>query len=68
MNNILTLGTCNSIGTLYNSLPNEERKEEVEAWARDRYPDTWKYLEEHVERHTTEDGDTIFKIPRDVRP
>lgn len=32
------------IGTFYNTAPGQYNKEQVEAWAKDRYPDIWKEL------------------------
>ncbi|RDH30031.1 hypothetical protein BDQ94DRAFT_78364 [Aspergillus welwitschiae] len=49
------LPTRNSIGLLYNAIPYQYWKDEVEKWAKDKYPDLWAQLEQ-IERTEYEEG------------
>ncbi|KAL6235391.1 hypothetical protein BDW75DRAFT_142569 [Aspergillus navahoensis] len=54
--------TSISIGHLYNAIPYQHWKDEVEKWAKARHPDLWVQLEE-IEREEHEEG-LKFKLPR----
>ncbi|KAL5362815.1 hypothetical protein BJX96DRAFT_166960 [Aspergillus floccosus] len=47
--------TRNSIGLLYNAIPYQYWKDEVEKWAKAKYPELWTQLEE-IERTEHEEG------------
>ncbi|KAF9891267.1 hypothetical protein FE257_004831 [Aspergillus nanangensis] len=47
--------TRNSIGLLYNAIPYQYWKDEVEKWAQVKYPELWAQLEE-IERTEHEEG------------
>ncbi|KAL2809287.1 hypothetical protein BJX63DRAFT_367572 [Aspergillus granulosus] len=53
--------TSTSLGLLYNAIPYQYWKDEVEKWAKEKYPDLWKQLE-GVERTEQEEGQR-FEIP-----
>lgn len=51
-----------SLGTMYNAIPGQNRKDMIEEWAKDLYPDAWVELEKlgqttHEERHR------LFNMP-----
>ncbi|CBF79406.1 hypothetical protein AN7450.2 [Aspergillus nidulans FGSC A4] len=54
--------TFTSIGHLYNAIPYQHWKDEVEKWAKDRHPNLWAQLEK-IEREEHEEG-LKFKLPR----
>lgn len=45
----------NRIGLLYNAIPYQYWKDEVEKWAKAKYPELWTQLEE-IERTEYEEG------------
>lgn len=49
------------IGLFYNAIPNEYWKDEVEKWARERYPVLWTQLE-GLNRTEYEDGPKFDNI------
>jgi hypothetical protein len=49
------------IGTLYNAVPGQNRKDLVEKWAQDLYPSLWAELEKFGQL-TTKEGHRLFKI------
>lgn len=59
---LLTLA-CSRIGRLYNAIPYQYWKDEVEKWAKAHYPEQWTQLEK-VERTDHEEG---FKFELDSR-
>lgn len=52
------------IGTLYNAIPGQNRKDLVEKWARDLYPAVWTELEKFGQL-TAEEGHRLFKMPKE---
>ncbi|KAL4987514.1 hypothetical protein BDW68DRAFT_160992 [Aspergillus falconensis] len=54
--------TSTSIGYLYNAIPYQHWKDEVEKWAKARHSDLWAQLEK-IEREEHEEG-LKFKLPR----
>ncbi|RAL07577.1 putative mitochondrial respiratory complex I chaperone (Cia84) [Aspergillus homomorphus CBS 101889] len=52
--------TRNSIGHFYNAIPSQHWKDEVEKWARAKYPELWAQLEQ-IERREHDEG-LRFKI------
>jgi hypothetical protein len=52
------------IGTLYNAVPGQNRKDLVEKWAQDLYPSLWAELEKFGQL-TTKEGHRLFKIPEE---
>ncbi|KAI9743111.1 MAG: hypothetical protein M1818_003406 [Claussenomyces sp. TS43310] len=55
-----------TLGTFYNASPGQNRKDDVEAWAKERYPTVWTDLEK-VGQRTTDEGERLFQIVREVR-
>lgn len=55
------------LGSLYTAAPGHVKQSEVEAWAKDRYPQVWAELEK-VGQDVWENGDKSFKIDRSVTP
>ncbi|KAI9789078.1 MAG: hypothetical protein M1835_001890 [Candelina submexicana] len=54
-----------TLGTVYNAIPGQTRKDEVEHWGRTTYPEIWTELEK-LGRKPTEDGSQLFQIVRNV--
>jgi hypothetical protein len=52
---------ANRIGTFYNALPGQNRKDLVEEWAKDHYPDVWSELEKLGQR-TMKEGHRLFNM------
>ncbi|KAL4901940.1 hypothetical protein BDW74DRAFT_68458 [Aspergillus multicolor] len=52
--------TYTSVGHLYNSIPFEHWKDEVEKWAKARHPELWAQLEK-IDREEHEEG-LVFKL------
>lgn len=52
------------IGTLYNAIPGQNRKDLVEKWAKDLYPAAWAELE-NFGQITADEGHRLFKIPQE---
>lgn len=63
---MVILLTYASLGTFYNATPGDERKDEIEEWAKERFPKVWAKLEK-VGQWTTKEGRRLFKIVRDVK-
>jgi hypothetical protein len=57
---------ANSIGTFYNAIPWQYRKDEVEAWAKQAYPELWEELLTYGEEIDEEWEIRYFKIDRTV--
>jgi hypothetical protein len=55
--------TTNRIGTLYNAVPGQNRKDLVESWANELYPDVWAELEKFGQL-TAKEGHRLFKMPK----
>lgn len=55
-----------SFGAFYNATQGQNRKDEIEDWARERYPLVWEQLEQ-LGKYTTEDGVPQFNIVRDIK-
>jgi hypothetical protein len=55
-----------TIGTFYNAIPWQYRKDEVERWARSAYPELWEGLLAYGEDIDEEWEIRIFRIPRDI--
>ncbi|KPI39961.1 Complex I intermediate-associated protein 84, mitochondrial [Cyphellophora attinorum] len=55
-----------TIGTFYNTIPWQYRKDEVEAWARKRYPELWEDLEAMGDWIDEEWEVRYFNINRDI--
>ncbi|KAL2844321.1 hypothetical protein BJY01DRAFT_215132 [Aspergillus pseudoustus] len=53
--------TYTSLGLLYNAIPYQYWKDEIEKWAKEKYPDLWKQLEV-LERTEQEEGQ-VFELP-----
>ncbi|KAI9846689.1 MAG: hypothetical protein M1837_003744 [Sclerophora amabilis] len=56
-----------AIGTLYNAIPVQERKDQVEQWAKENYPEVWKELEQRGRKRSAL-RTWAFKIDRDLKP
>jgi hypothetical protein len=52
------------IGTLYNALPGQNRKDMIEKWAKELYPAIWAELEK-LGQITAEEGHRLFKLPKE---
>jgi hypothetical protein len=50
-----------SLGTFYNSIPGQDRKDTVEEWAKERYPAIWKELKK-LGQTEHEEGHMLFNI------
>jgi hypothetical protein len=57
---------ANSIGTFYNAIPWQYRKDEVEAWAKQAYPGLWEELLTCGEEIDEEWEIRYFKIDRNI--
>lgn len=57
--------TC-SIGTFYNAIPWQYRKDEVEAWAKKACPELWEELQLYGEEIDEEWEIRYFKIDRTI--
>lgn len=55
-----------TIGTFYNAIPWQYRKDEVERWARSAYPELWEELLGYGEDIDEEWEIRTFRIPRDI--
>jgi hypothetical protein len=55
-----------TIGTFYNAIPWQYRKDEVERWAKAQYPELWEELLTYGEDIDEEWEIRIFRIPRDI--
>ena len=55
-----------SIGTFYNAIPWQYRKDEVEAWAKQAYPELWEELLTYEEEIDDEWEIRYFKIDRTI--
>lgn len=55
------INSYDSIGTFYNALPGQNRKDLVEDWAKDHYPDIWTALEKLGQR-TMKEGHRMFNM------
>lgn len=51
------------IGSLYNALPGQNRKDLVEEWAKDTFPDVWAELRKLGQR-TMKEGHRIFNLKK----
>ncbi len=56
-----------SIGTFYNAIPWQYRKDEVEAWAKQTYPELWEELLTYGEEIDEEWEIRYFKIDRTIQ-
>ncbi|KAH8820846.1 hypothetical protein F5884DRAFT_662337 [Xylogone sp. PMI_703] len=54
-----------TLGTLYNAIPGQNRKDQIEKWGRARYPVLWAELEQYGQREMDE-GHRLFKIVIDM--
>ena len=54
------------LGTFYNALPGQNRKDLVEEWAKDLYPDAWADLEK-VGQKIMKEGHRLFNMKREIR-
>ncbi|KAG0652266.1 complex I intermediate-associated [Hyphodiscus hymeniophilus] len=52
-----------TIGSFYNALPGQNRKDLVEEWAKDLYPDIWAELEKLGQR-TMKEGHRLFNMKK----
>jgi len=59
-----TILTLHRLGSLYNTVPGQNRKDLVEKWAKDLYPAIWAELE-NVGQLTAKEGHRLFKMPED---
>ncbi|CAL3967730.1 hypothetical protein PZA11_003960 [Diplocarpon coronariae] len=50
-----------TIGTFYNSIPSQNRKDLVEEWAKALYPEVWKQLSE-LGQTTQDEGHRLFNL------
>ena len=57
------------LGTFYNAIRGEQKKDAVRAWAEERYPEAWAQLLRHgyYPRRSRRDGQKLFKLSRVVR-
>lgn len=56
------------IGTFYNAVPSQQRKNQVETWAQKAYPALWAELNTEVGRWLDDDWDIeYFKIDRTIK-
>ena len=51
------------IGSFYNALPGQNRKDLVEIWAKDQYPEIWAELEKLGQR-TMKEGHRMFNMKK----
>lgn len=59
----LLLTSCNRLGTFYNRLPGQNRKDLVEEWAKETYPSVWTELEKLGQTEQKE-GHRLFNMPK----
>jgi hypothetical protein len=52
------------IGTLYNNIPGQNRKDLVEKWAKDLYSAIWAELN-GLGQLTAKEGHRLFRIPQE---
>lgn len=57
---------CGRLGTFYNAIPGQNRKDLVEEWAKDNYPDAWRELEK-LGRTEHEEGHMLFNMKREFK-
>ncbi|KAL2071841.1 hypothetical protein VTL71DRAFT_13076 [Oculimacula yallundae] len=55
-----------TLGTFYNSLPGQNRKDLVEEWAKGLYPDVWKELCK-LGQTTQDEGHRLFNMTREMK-
>jgi hypothetical protein len=51
-----------SIGTIYNAIQGSNRKDLVEEWARELYPNVWKDIEK-LGMYEHEEGHMVIQMP-----
>jgi len=51
------------LGTLYNALPGQNRKDLVEEWAKETYSAAWTELEQ-LGQTTQKEGHRLFNMPK----
>lgn len=56
--------TMYRIGTLYNNIPGQNRKDLVEKWAKDSYLAIWVELEGFGQL-TAKEGHRLFRMPKE---
>lgn len=56
-----------SIGILYNSVPFQYWKDQIEEWAKTAFPHQWKQLQK-IGYTTDEDSHRIYNIDRSIEP
>tara|TARA_R110002060_G_scaffold10356_3_gene15389 strand:- start:439 stop:606 length:168 start_codon:yes stop_codon:yes gene_type:complete len=54
------------LGTFYNSIPSQHRKDLVEEWAKGLYPDVWKELCK-LGQTTQKEGHRLFNLKREIK-
>jgi hypothetical protein len=54
------------LGTFYNAVPGQNRKDAVEEWAKRSFPAQWAELEK-VGQQTTNEGYRLFNIVREIK-
>ncbi|KAG4422284.1 hypothetical protein IFR04_004550 [Cadophora malorum] len=55
-----------TLGTFYNSIPSQHRKDLVEEWAKGLYPDVWKELCK-LGQTTQKEGHRLFNLKREIK-
>lgn len=55
-----------TLGTFYNSIPSQHRKDLVEEWAKGLYPDVWKELCK-LGQTTQKEGHRLFNMKREIK-
>lgn len=57
------------MGTLYNAIPGQNKKDEVEKWAAMNHPEAWAQLVNlgQQPKRSKRDGSKLFNLTRDVR-
>ncbi|KAL7623186.1 hypothetical protein AAE478_006867 [Parahypoxylon ruwenzoriense] len=53
-----------TLGIVFNALPSQEMKDQLDCWAKEEYPREWAALKEKYGRKRNEDGLMIFKVRR----
>jgi hypothetical protein len=51
------------LGTFYNALPGQNRKDLVEEWAKETYPDAWTELVK-LGQTKQKEGHRLFNMPK----
>ena len=51
------------LGTFYNALPGQNRKDLVEQWAKELYPNVWTELSK-LGQIEAKEGHLLFKLPK----